>query len=139
MELGKVSLLDLSPTVPLKESRKQTYKGLTQSVRELGILTPIHVMYTEGYKQYLKDVEDGYETEEWSKEEFGDKYILIDGFRRVWAGITNKMSVAPAVIWDFTDMDLAMELLVPLSLLLNRSQHRDWRETWDLYQILLRL
>ena len=68
LELGNVSLLDLSPTVPLKESRKQTYKGLTQSVRELGILTPIHVMYTEGYKQYLKDVEEGYETEEWTKE-----------------------------------------------------------------------
>lgn len=136
LELGRINLLELSPTVPLKESRKQTYKGLTQSVRELGILTPIHVMYTEGYKQYLKDVEEGYETEEWSKEEFGDKYILIDGFRRVWAGITNKMPTAPAVIWDFKDMDLAMELLVPLSLLLNRSQHRDWKETWGLYQIL---
>lgn len=136
LEIGKVSLLELSPTVPLKESRKQTYKGLTQSVKELGILTPIHVLVSEGYKQYLQDVEDGYETEEWSKEEFGDKYILIDGFRRVWAGITNKMTEVPAVIWNFDDMDLAMELLTPLSLLLNRTQHRDWKETWGLYQIL---
>ena len=117
-----MSLLELSPTLPLKESRKQTYKGLTQSVKELGILTPIHVMPTEGYKSYL---ESG-ETEPWTKEEFGDKYILIDGFRRVWAGLTNKMEYAPAVIWDFNDMDLAMELLTPLSLLLNKTQRRDW-------------
>lgn len=127
-----VSLLELSPTLPLKESRKQTYKGLTQSVKELGILTPIHVMLTEGYKSYL---ESG-ETEPWTKEEFGDKYILIDGFRRVWAGLTNKMEYAPAVIWDFNDMDLAMELLTPLSLLLNKTQRRDWSEVWGLYQIL---
>lgn len=133
---GTVSMLELSPTLPLKDSRKQTYKGLTQSVKELGILTPIHVMLTEGYKQYLKDVEEGYETEEWTKEEFGDKYILIDGFRRVWAGLTNKMEYAPAVIWDFNDMDLAMELLTPLSLLLNKTQRRDWSEVWGLYQIL---
>ena len=133
---GTVSMLELSPTLPIKDSRKQTYKGLTQSVKELGILTPIHVMLTEGYKQYLKDVEEGYETEEWSKEEFGDKYILIDGFRRVWAGLTNKMEYAPAVIWDFNDMDLAMELLTPLSLLLNKTQRRDWSEVWGLYQIL---
>ena len=130
---GVVSLLELSPTLPLKESRRQTYKGLTQSVKELGILTPIHVMLTEGYKSYL---EAGDFSEPWTKEEFGDKYILIDGFRRVWAGLTNKMTEAPAVIWDFKDMDLAMELLTPLSLLLNKTQHRDWKETWGLYQIL---
>ena len=41
---GTVSMRELSPTLPLKESRKQTFKGLTQSVKELGILTPIHVM-----------------------------------------------------------------------------------------------
>ena len=27
LELGRINLLELSPTVPLKESRKQTYKG----------------------------------------------------------------------------------------------------------------
>ena len=112
---GVVSLLELSPTLPLKESRRQTYKGLT--------------MLTEGYKSYL---EAGDFSEPWTKEEFGDKYILIDGFRRVWAGLTNKMTEAPAVIWDFKDMDLAMELLTPLSLLLNKTQHRDWKETWGL-------
>ena len=129
---GTVNMKELSPTLPLKESRKQTYKGLTQSVKELGILTPIHVMLTEGYKSYL---ESG-ETEPWTKEEFGDKYILIDGFRRVWAGLTNKLEYAPAVIWDFNDMDLAMDLLTPLSLLLNKTQRRDWSEVWGLYQIL---
>jgi len=133
VSVGVVNLLELSPTLPLKESRRQTYKGLTQSVKELGILTPIHVMLTEGYKNYLAE---GDFSEPWTKEEFGDKYILIDGFRRVWAGVTNKIKEAPAVIWDFKDMDLAVDLLVPLSLLLNKTQHRDWKETWGLYQIL---
>lgn len=133
LEVGVVSLLEISPTLPLKESRRQTYKGLTQSVKELGILTPIHVMLTEGYKSYLSR---GDFSVPWTKEEDGDKYILIDGFRRVWAGLTNKLTEAPAVIWDFHDMDLAMELLTPLSLLLNKTQHRDWKETWGLYQIL---
>lgn len=133
IELGTVNLMELSPTVPLKESRRQTYKGLTQTVKELGILTPIHVMYTESYKRYL---DKGDFSTPWSKEEDGDKYILIDGFRRVWAGLTNKLSDAPAVIWSFDDMDLAMEMLTPLSLLLNKSQKHDWKEIWGLYQIL---
>lgn len=132
LEMGKIGLLEVSPTVPLKESRLETYKGLTQSVKELGILTPIHVMMTESYKSYL---ESG-ETEPWTVEEYGAKYILIDGFRRVWAGLTNQLKDCPAIIWNFKDMDLAMELLTPLSLLLNRSQHRSWKETWGLYQLL---
>lgn len=133
LNMGVINLLDIAPTLPLKESRKQTYKGLTQSVKELGILTPIHVVYTEGYKSYL---EEGGDPFAWTKEGYGDKYILLDGFRRVWAGLTNKMTECMAIIWDFDDMDLAMELLVPLSLMLNKVQRRDWQETWHLYQVL---
>lgn len=133
LELGTIRLEDIAPTVPLKESRKGTYKGLTQTVKELGILTPIHVMYSESFKTFL---EEGNKEQDWDREEDGNKYILIDGFRRVWAGITNRIETTSAVIWDFKDTDLAMDLLVPLSLLLNRNQKRNWKEVWGLYELL---
>lgn len=133
LELGTIRLEDIAPTVPLKDSRKGTYKGLTQTVKELGILTPIHVMYSESFKTFL---EEGNKEQDWDREEDGNKYILIDGFRRVWAGITNRIETTSAVIWDFKDTDLAMDLLVPLSLLLNRNQKRNWKEIWGLYELL---
>lgn len=123
----------LAPLLPLKESRESTYKGLGQSVRELGVLTPIHVMESENYKRFL---EEGHDDSEWNREEFGDKYILIDGFRRVWAAIGAHLAYIPAIIWKFQDMDQAMDIIIPLSMMLTRGTKRNIKETWGLFQLL---
>lgn len=127
-KMGYIEFSDISFTEPIKNSRKETYLGLTTSVGELGILTPIHVMVTEGYSDYL----DGDKEEEFE----GFKYIVVDGFRRVFAGKKNGLTGCNAVIWEFKDKDLGSQLITSLSRLLNREQRHSWSEIWYLYQIL---
>lgn len=124
-----INFEDLSFSNPLRTARKETYLGLTKSIEELGILTPIHVMVTESYADWLEDHEEGEEFE-------GFKYVLIDGFRRIYGGTKNGLKRCNAVIWDFKDKELGNRLLTSLSLILNRNQKHSWREIWGLYQIL---
>lgn len=107
---------------PLKVGRKQTMIGLTKSIGELGVVTPIHVMTTEMYDEEEDD--DSYQ------------YILLDGLRRIFGATKNNVSEIEAVIWDFHDKELGRQLALPLSLILNRTQKRSWAEVWDLYTIL---
>lgn len=107
---------------PLKVGRKQTMIGLTKSIGELGVVTPIHVMTTEMY--------DGEEDDD------SYQYILLDGLRRIFGATKNNVSEIEAVIWDFHDKELGRQLALPLSLILNRTQKRSWAEVWDLYTIL---
>jgi len=114
---------------PMKKGRKETFLGLSTSIAELGILSPIHVMITDSYTEWVKthestDVFDGF------------KYILLDGFRRVWGGCKNGLERSNAIIWDFKDKDKGTELSTFLSLVLNKVQKRSWGEIWYLYQIL---
>lgn len=113
---------------PIKKGRERTYLGLTTSVGELGILTPIHVMITEGYAIWV----GSHPNEEYE----GPKYILLDGFRRVYAGLKNGITRCTAVIWDFKDKDKGNELSLILSRILNRGQKHTWEEIWTMYQIL---
>ena len=116
-EVIKIGEIGLSE--PTKRGRQKTMIGLTQSVKDMGILTPIHVM-----KVAEEDVTEDY------------KYVLIDGLRRMFGAIKNGMTEICATVWDFEDKDKGMELLLPLSLMLNRQQKRQWSEVWDLYRIL---
>lgn len=125
---GYVDFDDCSFTEAIKNGRKETYLGLSTTVKELGILTPIHVMVTEGYADYLEgDMEEEFD---------GYKYVIIDGFRRIYAGVKNGISGCQAVIWEFEDKDLGSQLITPLSRLLNKVQNHSWSEVWYLYQIL---
>lgn len=128
LNYGEVDFDDLSFTEPIKKGRKETYLGMTTSIKELGILTPIHVMVTEGYADWL----DGDMDEEFN----GFKYVVVDGFRRVYGGIKNGITSCRAVIWEFEDKDLGSQLITPLSRLLNKVQGHSWSEVWYLYQIL---
>lgn len=116
-EVIKIGEIGLSE--PTKRGRQKTMIGLTQSVKDMGILTPIHVM-----KVAEEDATDDY------------KYVLIDGLRRMFGAIKNGMIEICATVWDFEDKEKGMELLLPLSLMLNRQQKRQWSEVWDLYRIL---
>ena len=126
---GVVAFKDIAITEPLKESRKSTYMGLTQSVNDLGILTPIHVMISEGFDDWVSEGNDPDEYE-------GSKYILMDGFRRLYAGIKCNLDRCNAIIWDFKDKDYGSRMLITLSLVLNKKQTHDWAEIWGLAEIL---
>ena len=73
----------------------------------MGILQPVHVMITEGYADWV---------EEHGDEEYeGFKYILLDGFRRIWGGYKNSLTRCNAVIWDFKDKEKGNDLALVLS------------------------
>ena len=130
INIGVVEFNTILVSEPIKNGRKETYSGLTTSIAEMGILSPIHVMVLEGYSDWLKNHNE-------SEEEYeGYKYSILDGFRRVWAGYKNGITRSYAVIWNFDDKDRGAELATTLSLILNKAQKRSWNEIWYLYQIL---
>ena len=128
LKFGEVNFDELSFAEPLKKGRKETYLGLTTSVKELGIVTPVHVMLTEGYSDWLDSDK--------SSEFEGFKYIVIDGFRRIYAGVKSGLNSCKAIIWEFRDKDLGSQLLTSLSMLLNKSQNHSWSEVWYLFKML---
>ena len=119
----RVKIKQIGFTEPIKRGRKKTMTGLTASVKDIGVVVPIHVMLTEE-----SDLDEG------DSDDF--KYIIIDGVRRVFAAMKNGIDEVDAIIWDFKDKEQGMELALVLSLVLNRAQKREWSEIWDLYQIL---
>jgi 5-methylcytosine-specific restriction protein A len=119
---------ELASTEPIKNSRSETYLGLSKSVLELGILSPIHVMVTEGYAEWLEEGQPGVFTE--------SKYLIIDGFRRVYAGLKAGLEGCRAVVWDFKDKDEGSQILTSLSRVLNKTQKHSWNEIWFLHQVL---
>lgn len=127
---GVIEFNELLIPDPIKKNRKETYLGLSTNIAEMGILQPIHVMVTEGYADWVKEHNEEEETFE------GFKYILLDGFRRVWAGYKNGLTRCNARIWDFKDKDRGVELATTLSLILNKRQTHSWGEIWYMYQIL---
>lgn len=130
IDIGVVDFGTILVSEPIKNGRKETYSGLTTSIAEMGILSPIHVMVLEGYSDWLETHDEDTESYE------GYKYSLIDGFRRVWGGYKNGITRANAVIWNFEDKDRGAELATSLSLVLNKIQKRSWGEIWYLFQIL---
>lgn len=114
-----IKIKEIGFSQPTKMGRQKTMTGLTKSVYELGVVTPIHVMTVES-----EDEDDDY------------KYVLIDGLRRVFGAMKNNLEEIDAIVWDFKDKELGRDLLLPLSLVLNRTQKRSWSEIWDLYRVL---
>lgn len=120
---------DLAYSNPLREYREETYKGLTKSVSEVGIMTPIQVMETESFSSFKADGNNESDFE-------GTKYILLDGFRRVFAGVKNNLKGCRAVVWVFENADDGRNVSVQLSLLMNRTQKHTWKEIWRMFQVL---
>lgn len=128
VSVGVIDFDSLLVPDPVKKGRKETYLGLSTSIAEMGILQPVHVMITEGYADWV---------EEHGDEEYeGFKYILLDGFRRIWGGYKNSLTRCNAVIWDFKGKEKGNDLALVLSMILNKCQKKSWGEIWYLYQIL---
>lgn len=118
----RIKISQIGFTEPIKRGRKQTMSGLTTSIKDIGVVTPIHVMLTEDSN--LSDDDSDY------------KYLMLDGVRRVFGAMKNGIEEIDAIVWDFEDKERGMDLALVLSLVLNRVQRREWGEIWDLYQIL---
>lgn len=114
-----IKIKEIGLSEPTKMGRQNTMIGLTQSIKDMGVLTPIHVL-----KVPDEDASEDY------------KYVLIDGLRRMFGAVKNGMEEIPAVVWEFNDSERGMDLLLPLSLMLDRQQRRKWGEVWNLYRIL---
>lgn len=129
IEPGVIDFESLLIPDPIKKNRGDSYLGLSRSISELGIVTPIHVMISEGFADYVEEngSEEGFE---------GFKYILLDGFRRVWAGYKNGLRRTNAMIWDFKDKEKGTDLAIPLSMVLNKNARHTWGEIWYMYQVL---
>ena len=121
LERKTVGVREIGLSEPVKKGRTDTIIGLTQTIAELGVLTPIHVMTVEQYDE--KDP-DSY------------KYTMLDGTRRLFGAIKSGQKEIEAVIWDFKDKDVGRNLALPLGLMINRHERRRWKEVWELYQIL---
>ena len=129
LTVGTISISDIVIPTSLKDSRKETYLGLSRSVEELGVLYPIHVMVLEGYAEYVEEngTEEGYD---------GPKYLLLDGLRRIFALKKNGQNRVNAVIYDFDDKEKGSDIVNILSMILNKTQRRSWGEVWYLQQVL---
>mgnify|MGYP000787542305 FL=1 len=127
--MATVSVSDIVIPTPIKDSRKETYLGLSRSVEELGVLVPIQIMVLEGYAEYVEEngSEEGYD---------GPKYLLLDGLRRIFALKKNGLDRVNAVIYDFKDKDKGSDMVNILSLILNKVRKKSWSEVWYLYQVL---
>lgn len=111
-----IKVEEIGFTEPIKQSREKTLHGLSESIKQLGVLEPIHVLTTEAGSEY--------------------PYILLTGFRRVYGALRNGIQEIDAIVWDFKDKDQGVDLALYLGLMLNVTQKRTWSEIWYLYQIL---
>lgn len=118
-DIQTISIRQIGFTDPIKEGRRYTMSGLSGSVKDIGVVSPIHVMTVPE-----ESADDDY------------KYVLIDGLRRIYAALKNNQTEIDAVVWDFKDKEQGSDMCLFLALLLNRTQKRTWAEIWHLYQIL---
>ena len=118
-ETKKIDVKTIGFLTPIQKGRKDTLRGLTQTIEDLGVVTPIHVM----------TVPDETKSDDY-------QYVLLDGLRRVFGALKNGITEIEAVVWDFKDKRKAMDIALVLSLLFNRVQRHSYSEIWRLYQVL---
>lgn len=115
-EIKEIEIEDIVVSELSKVGRKDTYFGLTASVKEFGVTTPIHVM----------ELDSGL-------------YVLLSGLRRLFAAGRNGLTKIPAVVWNFEDKEEGKRNANLVSLLINRTQRFSNKEIWSQYQLLERV
>lgn len=125
---GMVYLGDIVLLEYVKNSRKETYMGLTQSISEWGQLHPITVAETAAYARFKEVNPEGVFT--------GRKYILIDGLRRVYSMIAMKYDQAQANILSFEHPEKVASVVPLLRSLYNKVERMSWSELWGYLKVL---
>lgn len=126
-EIKIIDIEKIGLSEPTKKGRKDTRLGLTQSIKELGVINPILVMTTEIYGEEEIEVEEGINVY---------SFTLIDGLRRMSGAYKNGKHTMEAIVLDFKDKEKGRQIALPLGLALSKTQRRTWNEIWELYQIL---
>lgn len=128
---GRIAIpSDLALLEFVKESRNETHQGLTQSIQEMGQLTPLVVMQSTSYAMYLAEHDgdpEGFE---------GKKYILIDGLRRLYSMVKLRFDYAEVCVFEFEDPDKGSEVAPLLRCLLNKHENMSYTELWGYLRIL---
>ena len=128
---GRIAIpSDLALLEFVKESRNETHQGLTQSIQEMGQLTPLVVMQSTSYAMYLSEHDgdpEGFE---------GKKYILIDGLRRLYSMVKLRFDYAEVCVFEFEDPDKGSEVAPLLRCLLNKHENMSYTELWRDLRIL---
>lgn len=123
-------------TKPIKDYRSDTYSGLFNVVREMGVIVPIVVTPLAEYADFLADnnITTGAEADELGYA--GPRYRVLDGWRRIFASLKNNQDEIPAVIITFHDPEVGRDLANLMHLVLNRAQKHTWAEKWSMLKVM---
>lgn len=128
--LSSVDILIEDISIPsfMKKARSKTYMGLVKSVSELGVLTPISVTYSAEYVKFKKDNPDTPYT--------NPKYVLLDGYRRLFALYRNGIQKVRATLFEFDNPDQAVEVSLLFKCILNKYTPSDIEENNSISDLL---
>jgi KS1 protein, putative len=123
-------------TKPIKDYRSDTYSGLFNVVREMGVIVPIVVTPLAEYADFLADnnITTGAEADELGYA--GPRYRVLDGWRRIFASLKNHYDEIPAAVITFHDPEVGRDLSNLMHLVLNRAQTHTWAEKWAMLQVM---
>ena len=106
-----------------------TLQGLTKQVQSMSTVVPVVLTLTEAYYKHLisdKPVD----------EFMGQRFVLLQGLRRLFAMLRVKAKTIPAVVQVFDNPEVINKRLDILSSVLQRSAKPNWAETYELVQRL---
>lgn len=123
-------------TKPIKEYRTDTYSGLFNVIREMGVIVPVVVTPLAEYADFLadNDITTGAEADELGYA--GPRYRVLDGWRRIFASLKNHYDEIPAAIVTFHDPEVGRDLSNLMHLVLNRTQTHTWSEKWAMQKVM---
>lgn len=123
-------------TKPIKEYRIDTYSGLFNVIREMGVIVPVVVTPLAEYADFLadNDITTGAEADELGYA--GPRYRVLDGWRRIFASLKNHYDEIPAAIVTFHDPEVGRDLSNLMHLVLNRTQTHTWSEKWAMQKVM---
>lgn len=123
-------------TKPIKDYRSDTYSGLFNVVREMGVIVPIVVTPLAEYADFLADnnITTGAEADELGYA--GPRYRVLDGWRRIFASLKNHYDEIPAAVITFHDPEVGRDLSNLMHLVLNRAQTHTLAEKWAMLQVM---
>lgn len=121
-EYKMIPLQDIRVTKTMMSERQATRYGLRKSISDESVLVPIHVMPTVAFGKWIDAGNDPDEFES------NDRYLLIDGYRRVYSAMQTDTYDVPAVVWNFKDREYGERYILTLGVYLNRTAPKNMQE-----------
>ena len=106
-----------------------TLQGLTKQVQSMSTVVPVVLTLTEAYYKHLM-------SDKPVDEFMGQRFVLLQGLRRLFATLRVKAKTIPAVVQVFDNPEVINKRLDILSSVLQRSAKPNWAETYELVQRL---